>query len=115
MQLQLGDSLLGVGYSCIGFEPQNVEQGMSNDEVKPPESNCSKFEIPCSTFDIQKHARTVFLIPVRLSRLPEDLRPSAHLVRAATWSFCAVSCLDFGFAKTNWLVPVVRSSNPASQ
>jgi hypothetical protein len=27
------DSLLGVGYSPVCFEPQNVEQGMLNDEV----------------------------------------------------------------------------------
>jgi hypothetical protein len=32
-QLRLGDSLLGVGYSIAGSEPQNVEQGMSNFEV----------------------------------------------------------------------------------
>jgi hypothetical protein len=28
----------------------NVEQGMSNDEVKPTEPSTSKFDIPCSAF-----------------------------------------------------------------
>ena len=34
-------------------EPQNVEQGISNDEVLQQTMDPSAFDIPCSIFDIQ--------------------------------------------------------------
>jgi hypothetical protein len=46
---------LGVGYLTVEFEPQNVEQGMSNFEVLDSIGFPSSFDIPCSTFDIQKN------------------------------------------------------------
>jgi hypothetical protein len=38
----------------------NIEQGISNDEVK----NISSFDIPCSVFDIYIAAAIAFLSPI---------------------------------------------------